>query len=201
MRRMNIWWGVRLVVMTLGVLGSQACSKLHAQGTEVATRAEEEKSAKTPALVPLHLRLLRLRIVEDTFVYTGSVFVPNPGEKLTKVTETKPQTYTVHVPYTEMVNGKPVTRTRAETRTRLVSSVRVTGGKYESKELRLGSDAIFLDLDGKEVDRKELLSRTYTAELLVPLIQGDKRIPDLWQSLLKPDTVVLWTEAPLELKQ
>ena len=44
--------------------------------------------------------------------------------------ETVQQTYTLNVPYTEMVDGVPTTRTRMETRTR---TMQVTRGKTETK--------------------------------------------------------------------
>ena len=55
-------------------------------------------------------------------------------------TEKVAQKYTVSIPYTEIVDGKPVTRLRSETRTRTVKVQK----------------AIVVDEDGEEVDQAEI---------------------------------------------
>ena len=66
-----------------------------------------------------------------TMSATQNLLAPSPGlenpslnPKGVPYTERVQQTYTVMVPYTENVNGNPVTKMRAETRTRLVNVTR-----------------------------------------------------------------------------
>ena len=183
-----------------GVLGGLAiCVGFIASSQLIGQEPGGSKSGDASPLVRFNATLLKLRIVDDEFVYAGKIFVPNPGETPEKVIERVPQTYTVSVPYTVTVNGKPVTRTRTETRTRLVSVTRMKGGKYESKEVSLDADAVFLTLEGEEIDRKQVLSQVHTAELLVPLITKGKEIPELWKQVLKRDTIIVQTTKPLQV--
>ncbi|MEO1526884.1 MAG: hypothetical protein AAFX06_15715 [Planctomycetota bacterium] len=172
----------------------------HAFGQTPIVTGSSSNAASDSPLVPVKMTLLKLRIVEDKLVYPGKIFVPNPGEVPEKVTVAEPQTYTVQVPYVVTVNGQPVTRMRSETRTRMVSTVKVKGGKYEPKEIALDADAVFLSLDGEEVDRKQVLERTSTSELVVPVIFRGQPIPDLWKGLLKKNTLILETATPIQVE-
>lgn len=159
-----------------------------------------KSDAATSPFVQLNATLFKVRIVDDEMKYTVRVFVPTPGETPQEVIEQVPQTYTVQVPFMVTVNGKPVTKMRSETRTRLVIVTRMSGGKYEAKERPLPAESVFLTLEGKEVDRKQILAQASTAELLVPMIQKGQPIPEMWKQLLRRDTLILQTEKPIQFK-
>ncbi|MEL6109133.1 MAG: hypothetical protein AAFU85_24260 [Planctomycetota bacterium] len=189
-----------IVCCGLAIIASLWATRALSQTPPKVIRPASPSNAANASFVPLNATLLKVRLVEDEMKYMAKVFVPTPGETPEPVTEQVEQTYTVSVPYTVSVNGKPVTKMRSETRTRLVSVSRMKGGKYESKETPIPADAVFLTLDGKEVDRKQILAQASTAELLVPMIQKGKPVPEIWKQVLRRDSLILQTEKPIQFQ-
>ena len=106
--------------------------------------------------------------------------------------ETVQQTYTLNVPYTEMVDGVPTTRTRMETRTR---TMQVTRGKTETKGKTVSSSYKIEEIKaytvaGKELDEEAIKDRIAERAPVI-VINSEKAISPYFEAILKPGTLFL----------
>ncbi len=102
------------------------------------------------------------------------------------------QTYAVSVPYTEMVDGVPTTRTRTETRTR---TMQVTRGKTETKGKTVSSSYKIEEIKaytvaGKELDQDAIKDRIAERAPVI-VINSKKAISPYFEAILKPGTLFL----------
>lgn len=118
------------------------------------------------------------------------------GEKILQVMKTPNpdgelviQTYTVTIPYTEVVDGAAVTRFRQETRTRTV--VKTT------PELKpVGEKYTFQELNGNDLKPEEVVRKIPMVGRLVVVVHGDHKLPPGFEELLKKDTIIMRIPIP-----
>ena len=110
-------------------------------------------------------------------------------------TEQKTETYTVNVPYTEVVDGRSITKMRQEKRTRTVSVTRgetETKTSIDSETYELGKIKCF-SVDGSELSQKAIQKRLGERQPVI-LINSPKGIAPYFKKLLKEDTIFMVCE-------
>lgn len=119
-----------------------------------------------------------------------------PATEMAKM-EMVTRPYTINVPYTEIVDGKPTTRMRQETRTRTVQVMR---GKTETKSKTVSSSYQFSDVAAYSVTGKKLeesaMKDRISDRAPVILVNSPKAISPYFEAILKPGTIFL--VCPLE---
>ena len=100
--------------------------------------------------------------------------------------------YTISVPYTEIVDGKPVTRMRKETRTR---TVQVQRGKTETVGKTISStykiaDVTAYSVAGEKLDEAKIKERLLDRAPVI-LVNSAQGISPYFETILKPETIFL----------
>lgn len=109
--------------------------------------------------------------------------------------ETVTAIYSIQVPYTEMVDGKTVTKSRSETRTRTVNVMRgttETTAKIKKTTYKLDSVKCF-SVDGTELESSDIKERM-AEKCPVILINSKKAIGPYFEAILKPETLFMVCE-------
>ena len=104
-------------------------------------------------------------------------------------------TYSINVPYTEMVDGKAVTRMRVETRARTMQVLRGTTetmAKTEKKSYKMANVKCF-SVDGTELDPAAAKKRLSENSPVI-LINGPKAIAPYFEAILKPNALFMVCE-------
>ncbi len=146
------------------VLGLVSANTTFAQSTfdieppmQPETETQEILMSPDPTSIPTFAFVVASLSEDGQIEIARSVPVqqPLPPEAIANLTQTETvqQTYTVNVPYTELVDGKQVTKMRQEQRTREVQVKRL--GKPNPDEKKSG------DLDNKNVDPDAQDSRQF----------------------------------------
>lgn len=104
-------------------------------------------------------------------------------------------TYSVNVPYTENVDGKPVTKSRTEMRTQTIPVMRgktETVTKTKTKSYKMDSVKCF-SVDGTELDSAAVKKRL-SENCPVILINSHQAITPYFEAVLKPETLFMVCE-------
>jgi len=100
--------------------------------------------------------------------------------------------YTVCVPYSEMIDGVPIARSRLETRTRLVSENEIPRSLVPLQQTKsiAFENLSFYNVDGQKLDANDVLN---SLEQYIPVIHiaDPNHVVPYFSKILKPETVFL----------
>ena len=101
-------------------------------------------------------------------------------------------TFSIQVPYTEIVDGKPVTKTRTETRTRTINVMRgktKTIAQTKKRTCKIESVKCF-SVEGTELESSDIKKRL-AENCPVILINSRNAIGPYFEAILKPETLFM----------
>ncbi len=180
------------MILGLGQVDAQSTFDL-----EPPTQSASTIQTSSPAgpIVPLVFAVAELNS-DGKLEIVRSIPKRVPIDKNTVVVPVQ-QTFTVQVPYTELVDGKQVTRTRSETRTRTVEVIRGPSKiiAQQVKETVQLDEVSCFSSDGEPLKAKTVKKRLAERAAII-LFQDKEQIHPFFKELVKPETVFIVMNSP-----